>query len=212
MSKKTVKEIHDLFLQNIREENEKERKEIPSFEFNLNLKKKFISVGKETLKPNKMKIYNLKTNHTIDKDKISKTFDKETKNKNKTSLKHKIFSDKEYLTFMLNDFKLIFSSIKRKQNKFNVSNYNYNNNNNRTMMSNFKTLKNENKFRQYNTFRGSRNSNILFNNSNNIRTYNYKPINLLEQIIGDKYFVENYCYNLTQNNEEKKHSFRENNK
>jgi len=212
MSKKTVKEIHDLFLQNIREENEKERKEIPSFEFNLNLKKKFISVGKETLKPNKMKIYNLKTNHTIDKDKISKTFDKKTKIKNKTNLKHIIFSDKEYLTFMLNDFKLIFSSIKRKQNKFNVSNYNYNNNNNRTMMSNFKTLKNENKFRQYNTFRGSRNSNTLFNNNNNIRTYNYKPINLLEQIIGDKYFVENYCYNLTQNNEEKKHSFRENNK
>ena len=210
MSKKTVKEIHDLFLQNIREENEKERKEIPSFEFNLNLKKKFISVGKETLKPNKMKIYNLKTNHTIDKDKISKTFDKKTKIKNKTNLKHIIFSDKEYLTFMLNDFKLIFSSIKRKQNKFNVSNYNYNNN--RTMMSNFKTIKNENKFRQYNTFRGSRNSNTLFNNNNNIRTYNYKPINLLEQIIGDKYFVENYCDNLTQNNEEKKHSFRENNK
>jgi len=50
------------------------------------------------------------------------------------------------------------------------------------------------------------------NNNNNIRTYNYKPINLLEQIIGDKYFVENYCDNLTQNNEEKKYSFRENNK
>ena len=211
MSKKTVKEIHDLFLQNIREENEKERKEIPSFEFNLNLKKKFISVGKETLKPNKMKIFNLKTNHTIDKGKINKTFDKKIKNKNKTSLKHNIFSDKEYLTYMLNDLKLIFSSIKRRQRNFNASTYNYSNNN-RTMMSNFKTIKNENKFRQYNTYRGSRNSNTLFNNSNNIRTYNYKPVNLLKQIIGDKYFVENYCYNLTQNNEEKKHSFRENNK
>jgi hypothetical protein len=218
MSKKTVKEIHELFLQNIREENEKERKEIPSFEFNLNLKKKFISVGKETLKPHKMKIYNLKTNHTIDKTKINKTFDKKTKNKNKSCLKHiiknNIFSDKEYLSYMLNDLKLIFSSIKRKQSNFNASNYNYNNNNNRTMMSNFKTIKNENKFRQYNTYRGSRNSNTLFNNinSNNIRTYNYKPVNLLKQIIGDKYFVENYCYNLTQNNEEKKHSFKENNK
>ena len=218
MSKKTVKEIHDLFLQNIREENEKERKEIPSFEFNLNLKKKFISVGKETLKPNKMKIYNLKTNHIINKGKTNKTFDKKTKSKNKTSLKHdikhNIFSDKEYLTYMLNDLKLIFSSIKRKQSNFNASNYNYNNKNNRTMMSNFKTIKNENKFRQYNTYRGSRNSNTLFNNSNsnNIKTYNYKPVNLLKQIIGDKYFVENYCYNLTQNNEEKKHSFKENNK
>ena len=213
MSKKNVKEIHDLFLQNIREENEKESKEIPSFEFNLNLKKKFISVGKETLKPNKMKIYNLKTNHTIDKGKTKKTLDKKTKSRNKTSLKndikHNIFSDKEYLTYMLNDLKLIFSSIKRKQSKFNAPNYN-----NRTMMSNFKNLNNENKFRQYNTYRGTRNSNTLFNNSNNMQTYNYKPVNLLKQIIGNKYFIENYCYkydyNLTKNNEEKKRPFREN--
>ena len=219
MSKKTVKEIHDLFLQNIREENEKERKEIPSFEFNLNLKKKFISVGKETLKPNKMKIYNLKTNHIINKGKTNKTFDKKTKSKNKTSLKHdikhNIFSDKEYLTYMLNDLKLIFSSIKRKQSKFNASNYNYNyNKKNRTLVSDFKNSKNENKFRQYNTYRGTRNSNTLFNNSKNMQTYNYQPVNLLKQIIGDKCFIENYCYkhayNLTQNNEEKKHSFREN--
>ena len=217
MSKKTVKEIHDLFLQNIREENEKKSKEIPSFEFNLNLKKKFISVGKETLKPHKMKIYNLKTNHTIDKGKTNKTFDKKTKSKNKTSLKHdikyNIFSDKEYLSYMLNDLKLIFSSIKRRQSNFNASAYN-NKRNNINMMSNFKILKNENKFRQYNTYRGTRNTNTLFDNSNNMRTFNYKPVNLLEQIIGDKYFIENYCYkreyNLTQNNEEKKHSFREN--
>ena len=212
MSKKSVKEIHDFFLQNIREENEKERREIPSYEFNLNLKKNFISVGKETLKPNK-KIYNLKTNYTIDKSKINKSFDKKNKNKtnSKNIKKNNIFSDKEYLTYMLNDLKLIFSSIKRRQSNFNKSNYNYNNN--RTMMSNFKSLKNDNKFRQYNTYRSTRSSNTLFNNSNNLQTCNYKPVNLLKQIIGDKYFIDNYCfkhdYNLTKNNEEKKQSFGE---
>jgi hypothetical protein len=50
MSKKTVKEIHDLFLQNIREENEKKSKEIPSFEFNLNLKKKIYFSWKRNFK------------------------------------------------------------------------------------------------------------------------------------------------------------------
>jgi len=213
MSKKTVKEIHELFLQNIREENEKERKEIPNFEFNLNLKKKFISVGRETLNSNKMKLYNLKTNYIITKDKINKTFVKKNKNKNKTSLKlnhnHNILSDKEYLTLMIKDLKLICSSRKRKESKFNALTYKYNNNN-RTMMPNFKNLRNEIKFKQYNTFRGSRNNNTLFNNSNKIRTFNYKPINLLEQIIGDENYCHKHYYNLTKNNEEKKQSFREN--
>ena len=215
MSKKTIKEIHELFLQNIKEENEKERRELPSFEFNLNLKKKFISVGKETLNSNKMKIYNLKANYTIDKGKINKTFVKKNKNKNKnkTNLKinhnYNILSDKEYLTLMINDLKLICSSRKKKQIKFNNSTYNYNNNN-RTMMPTFKNLKNENKFRQYNTFRGTRNTNTLFNNRNNMRTFNYKPVNLLEQIIGDENCCHENYYNLTRNNEERKQSFRDN--
>ena len=136
MIKKDIKEIHELLMQNVREENEKERRESLNPLFNINSKNNLISIAKETLKPKVYKPY--KINEKYMPTKISKPIiKKNSKNspKRENFRKNITFSDKEYLSFMMNDLKEISSSIKRNQNKFNqIYSNNYSN------LKNFKKI------------------------------------------------------------------------
>ena len=57
MIKKNIKEVHEQLMQNVREENEKERRESLNPLFNINSKNNLISIAKETLKPKVYKPY-----------------------------------------------------------------------------------------------------------------------------------------------------------
>ena len=99
---------------------------------------------------------------------------------------------------MMNDLKVISSSIKRKQNKFNPI-YSHNN-------SILQNLKKENKNNKYNSCGVTKkNNNRIFNlkmNSNNAKMQNYNIINLLSQVTGDKEYNDDCKYenNITENN------------
>ena len=168
MIKKDIKEIHELLLQNVREENEKERRESLNPLFNINSKNNLISIAKETLKPKVYKPY--KINEKYMPTKISKPIiKKNSKNSPKREIfrKNITFSDKEYLSFMMNDLKEISSSIRRKQNKFNQI---YSNN-----YSILKNLKKDHKYSKYNLYENTRNNNIRMLNikiNNNINNSN----------------------------------------
>ena len=194
-------------MQNVREENEKERKELLNPIFNINSKNNLISVAKETLKPKAYKQY--KGNDKYVPIKITKPIIKKNcKDKNKNSPKMEIFrknitfTDKEYLSLMMNDLRMISSSIKKKQNKFNQI---YSNN-----YSLLQSLKRDNKIRKYNSYGNTRKNNIRMinikmnnNNENSIRNNNnYNIVNLLSQIVGEKESNDDYKYenNITENN------------
>ena len=126
MKQKDLKEIHELLLENVREENEKQSKELSNSQTNLNSKKDLISAAREALKP---KIFRkIKNNNILVK--INRSYDKKVSKKflyKNELLKKSLFSDKQYLNFLLSDLKLISNSIKSRQNKFNPI---YSNNNN----------------------------------------------------------------------------------
>ena len=168
---------HQLFIESVKEENQK-KDDISDSIFQLNSKKNLISIAKETLKSrnNKFNKINLKNpvvkteqNEIIPKKKFKST---KKKIKEKEDFKDNIiFSDKDYLNFMLNDLKLISSSIEKQQKRFNPT---YPDN----------SFKINNNFISYNNKK--RNTRKIYNNkkANNLRTHNYKSINLLNQIIG----------------------------
>ena len=125
---KDLKEIHELLMENVREENEKQNKEFLNSIFNRNAKKNLITAARESLKPkyikhNKIKINNapVKINRSVGKNYIKL-------NHNEKMKKVNILSDQQYLSFMLSDLKHISSSIKKRQNQFNPSNYTENSN------------------------------------------------------------------------------------
>ena len=199
MIKRDIKEIHELLMQNVREENEKENKELLNPVFNLSSKNNLISVAKETLKPKNYKKYNIKDK--LIPVKITKPIGKNSSKispKRDKFRKNITFSDKEYLSFMMNDLKVISSSIKRKQNKFNPI-YSHNN-------SILQNLKKENKNNKYNSCGVTKkNNNRIFNlkmNSNNAKMQNYNIVNLLSQVTGDKEYNDDCKYenNITENN------------
>ena len=219
MIKRDIKEIHELLMQNVREENEKESKELLNPVFNLNSKNNLISVAKETLKPKNYKKYNIKDK--LIPIKITKPIGKNNSKispKREKFRKNITFSDKEYLSFMMNDLKVISSSIKRKQNKFNPI-YSHNN-------SILQNLKKENKTNKYNSCGVTKkNNNRIVNlkmNNNNAKMQNYNIVNLLSQVTGDKEYNDdckyennitennNYFNNLYYNNDEKKFYVEEN--
>ena len=168
---------HQLFIESVKEENQK-KDDISDSIFQLNSKKNLISIAKETLKSrnNKFNKINLKNpvvkteqNEITPKNKFKST---KKKIKEKEDFKDNIiFSDKDYLNFMLNDLKLISSSIEKQQKRFNPT---YPDN----------SFKINNNFISYNNKK--RNTRKIYNNkkANNLRTHNYKSINLLNQIIG----------------------------
>ena len=170
---------HQLFIDNVNEENQK-KNDISDSIFQLNSKKNLLSVAKETLKSrnnkfNKIKLKNpvVKTEQNeISPKKKFKSTKKKTKEKEdvKSNL---IFSDKDYLNFMLNDLKLISSSLEKQQKRFNPT---YHDN----------SFRINNKFISYNKNNKKRNNRKLYHykKANNIRTQNYTNINLLNQIIG----------------------------
>ena len=214
MKQKDLKEIHELLLENVREENEKQSKELSNSQTNLNSKKDLISAAREALKP---KIFRkIKNNNILVK--INRSYDKKVSKKflyKNELLKKSLFSDKQYLNFLLSDLKLISNSIKSRQNKFNPI---YSNNNN--------SIKKINKNNKYYSFGHTKNNNVKMMNlqiNNSLRKKKYNMVNLLTQIVGDKELTENnkyenditednsYFYNLCYDNNEQKVYVKDNN-
>ena len=172
--------MHKLFIENVIEENQKNQ--ISDSIFQLNSKNNLISIAKETLKNRNNKFNKVKQNNnpvllTKQPEISTKTKIKPIKKKIKEkedNKNHIIFSDKEYLNFMLNDLKSISSSIERKQKKFNPTF-----SNNLSKRNNYYFYSNDNK---------KRNKRKLFNykQMNNSKIHNYNNINLLQQIIGEQ--------------------------
>ena len=171
--------MHKLFIENVIEENQKNQ--ISDSIFQLNSKNNLISIAKETLKNRNNKFNKVKQNNPVlltkqpeisTKSKI-KPIKKKIKEK-EDNKNHVIFSDKEYLNFMLNDLKSISSSIERKQKKFNPTF-----SNNLSKRNNYYFYSNDNK---------KINKRKLFNykQMNNSKMHNYNNINLLQQIIGEQ--------------------------
>jgi len=171
--------MHKLFIENVIEENQKNQ--ISDSIFQLNSKNNLISIAKETLKNRNNKFNKVKQNNPVLLTKqpeistkikikpIKKKIKEKEDNKN-----HIIFSDKEYLNFMLNDLKSISSSIEKKQRKYNPTF-----SNNLSKRNNYYFYSNDNK---------KRNNRKLFNykKMNNSKIHNYNNINLLQQIIGEQ--------------------------
>ena len=214
MKQKDLKEIHELLLENVREENEKQSKDLSNSQTNLNSKKDLISAAREALKP---KIFRKIKNNNIPV-KINRSYDKKESKKfiyKNDLLKKSLFSDKQYLNFLLSDLKLISNSIKSRQNKFNPI---YSNNNN--------SIKKINKNNKYYSFGHTKNNNVKMMNlqiNNSLRKKKYNMVNLLTQIVGDKELTENnkyenditednsYFYNLCYDNNEQKVYVKDNN-
>ena len=189
----SVVRIQKLFLQNVKEENEKEKKESNSV---FNTKRNLISIAKETLKPKNMKYYNIDDYNSDYKPvKIKKI---NHKRNNKISPKHEnirrniLLSDKDYLSFLLNDLK----SISTSRNKNTSPTYSNN--------ISFLSKKKESKYSEYNSNDETKNNINMYNQ--NINQYNDKNncnmVDLLNQVVGDKYSKNNYKYeaNITENN------------
>ena len=189
----SVVRIQKLFLQNVKEENEKEKKESNSV---FNTKRNLISIAKETLKPKNMKYYNIDDYNSDYKPvKIKKI---NHKRNNKISPKHGnirrniLLSDKDYLSFLLNDLK----SISTSRNKNTSPTYSNN--------ISFLSKKKESKYSEYNSNDETKNNINMYNQ--NINQYNDKNncnmVDLLNQVVGDKYSKNNYKYeaNITENN------------
>jgi hypothetical protein len=192
----SVIRIHKLFLQNVKEENEKEKNE-PNSVFNT--KRNLISIAKETLKPKNLKYYNIDDDDYNNSYKPVKVKKIKGKRNNKLSPKHEnirrnlILSDKDYLSFLLNDLKSISS-----RNKNNSPSYSNN--------ISFLSKQKGSKYSEYNSNDETKN-NININIYNpNINQYNDKNncnmVDLLNQVVGDKYSKNNYKYeaNITENN------------
>ena len=188
----SVIRIQKLFLQNVKEEIEKEKNEPNSV---LNTKRNLISIAKETLKPKNLKYNNIDDyNNDYKPVKIKKI---NQKRKNKISPKHEIIrrnillSDKDYLSFLLSDLKTISSRNK------NIS-PTYSNN------ISFLSKQKGSKYSEYNSNDETKNNINIYNP--NINQYNEKNncnmVDLLNQIVGDKYSKNNYKYeaNITENN------------
>ena len=189
MEQKDLREIHKLLLENVREENEKERKEISNSSFNINSKNNLISVAKEALKPKVLKQVKIKNNSTSQK--INKSIGKKTSKitSMNDNFKNNIFSNKQYLNFMINDLKIISSSITKQQNKY-YSSYTKDN----------RLLPNIQKRNKYFIYEGKKGINLK---RNNMKKGNYNTINLLNQIIGDNdndNEIEKYDNNTTTEN------------
>ena len=177
-----INNSHHLFIESVNEENQK-KNDISDSIFKFNSKKNLILIAKETLKTKGNKLNKIKI-----KDNILKTKPQEKSPKNRfISFKKKInekeninndliFSDKEYLNFMLNDLKSISSTIEKKQRFFNQ------------YLSNNSLLRNnQNNFLSYDNKR--RNPRKIYNfkqmnESKKNKKNNCNNINLLEQIIG----------------------------
>ena len=186
-----MKQIHELLMENVKEENEKSKKEFSNSFFKINTKNNLISIAKESLKPKHLKQYKITKNNNITPVKVSTaSFKKNCKiSKQIENIKvNNILSDKKYLSLMLNDLQSISSSIKRRQNRFNPS---YSNDN--SILSNNKN-RNKLKYNSYGVTKSKnlRKMNLKLNNKNQMQKYN--KVNLLTQIIGENNSDENSKY------------------
>lgn len=188
---KSIKEIHELLMESVREENKKQNEEFSNSIFNINSKKNLIAIARESLKPKPIKLR--KTQINIAPVKINKSFKKKILNLSpkKENLTKNIFTDKQYLNFILNDLHFIYSNMKRRQNKLNPININ-----NDYLIS---RIQKGNKYNSYGVTK-RRHFKII-----NLKTnFPKKPtmVNLLSQIIGENNPNVNDKYedNITENN------------
>ena len=191
MKQKSLQEIHDLLMESVREENKKQEEDFSNSIFNINSKRNLIAIAKESLKPKPIKLR--KTQINITPVRINKSFEKKILNisPKKENLTKNIFTDKQYLNFILNDLHIIYSNIKRRQNNLNPININ-----NDYLISRIK------KRNKYNSYGATKRKHFKIINLKN--NFNKKPtdINLLSQIIGDNNSKGNdkYEINTTENN------------
>ena len=196
----SVIRIQKLFLQNVKEENEKEKNE-PNSVFNT--KRNLISIAKETLKPKNLKYYNIDDYNSDYKPvrikKINHKRNLKISPKHENIRRNIILSDKDYLSFLLNDLKSISSRNKN-------TSPSYSNN------ASFLSKQKGSKFSEYNSNDETKNN---INNNNNISINIYNPnfnqnneksncnmVDLLNQVVGGKYSKNNNKYeaNITENN------------
>ena len=194
MSQRDLREIHELLLQNVREENEKKEKEFSNSFFNINSKNNLISAAKEALRPRNVKPVKIKNNN-VNNNVPVKIF--QPKHKQISLKKRKIeelkveniFTDKEYLGFMMQDLNLISSSLKNRQKK--LKPINSDNNANKKKYNSYDVIKNEN----------IKNMHLKKKKRNNPERH-YNMVNLLTQIVGEKDLDKNskiYDTNNTEN-------------
>ena len=187
-----IDEAHELLKRNVKEENEKNTQELENSTFDINSKRNLISVAKETLKPkihhyiNRYHKHNSlspkKKKYLSNSDKISfnTVFSQNFKNLN-------ISNDRQYLNYMMNELKVISSTIQKRLKRFNPSAYNGESFDKKNI-SNSSCMKKS-------TYK-----------IGNLYTLNLGPkrkcneVNLLNQIIGDSKDNEN-SENYNDNNE-----------
>ena len=125
MSDTDLREIHELLMKNVKEENEKNTQEIENSTFDINSRRNLIAVAKETLKPkihhyhtknHKYKSSSPKKKNLLNAYRISffTKFPQNLKNLN-------ISNDRQYLDYMMNELKIISSTIQKRLRRFNPS-------------------------------------------------------------------------------------------
>lgn len=191
ISKTDVSEGQELFTKNVKEENEKNIKEMENSTFDLNSRRNLISVARETLKP---KIYSYNSKYQgfksfSPKKKYHSNLDRVPFNIKFAQNSKNILDDKHYLNFMVKELKTISTRFQKRQRRFNPS------------------LKYGNSFEKKNYSTIKRNYKIA-----NLKTINLSSkrkcneVNLLNQIIGDPSDdenLENYDYNNENGSYEK---------
>ena len=113
-----LKKIHAILLQNVKEENEKESKELSNQLFDLNSNNDLFSMAKRSLKFNRFKFNNDGIPIKITKPIVLKKCVGTQKKEGDETKKDTIFSDKQYLNYVMKDLKIISHSIKKKQKLF----------------------------------------------------------------------------------------------
>lgn len=180
-----VHEGQNLLQKNVQIENEKQSSENENASFDIKSKRNLIHVAKETLKPKKHinKYLNnpLSPNKKCDINKIL--------NQKKLMNKNYLSSDKQYLNFVLNEYKSISTTMISQQKKLNPSlNIIINNNISNKYLNRNSKLKN------------------LYTDNIGIKK-NCKEINLLDQICGSKDEKENYQITERTNENQDKDKF-----
>lgn len=167
-----IQEGQELLQRNVQIENEKRSNERENTTFDINSRRNLISVAKETLKPKK--IIN-KKNICNSSSPTKKYKTRIIQNQKKQIKRNKMSTDKQYLNYMLHEFKNISSIMINKQKKLNPS------------LNSINNYSNSNKNLSRNYYYKN-----LFTNNNIRLKKNCKEINLLTQICGEKEKIENF--------------------
>ena len=174
-----INNIHKLLIESVEEENQKNN-ELSDSIFQLNSKKNLIAIARETLKTknnkyNKIKNPVLKEKPQEKSPKMKIKYKKKIIKPNEDIKTEVIFSDQEYLNFMLDDLRYISTLIEKKERRYRPTLPN--NSPLRNNQSNVLSFDNKNQNNRK-TLNHKKMDEHKFN------TRNYNNVNLLNQIIG----------------------------